>query len=261
MVKLTGIFIYPVKSARGIALANAELSDRGLTHDRRFMIVDDQGLFVTQRQEPALARLETALEGDALALSFEGQTVRVPLAPPDGAARRVCVFSDEVEARDLGPDARAFLSAALAQPLSLVYMPAESRRAVDPKRAGPDEVVSFADGFPYLLANETSLEALNGALEHPVPMARFRPNFVIAGAPAYAEDSFGELTIGEVPFVALKPCSRCVIIDTDQQRGVRAPGPLEALARTHKIGNRAIFGQNLVARGRGTVRVGDPVRI
>jgi uncharacterized protein len=286
-VTLTGLFVYPVKSARGIALREAELGDRGIAHDRRFMVVDEHGHFLTQRDTPALARLGTALhdEGQAseLVLAFEGQQLALPLRPSAGEPRRVRVFADEVEALDLGARASRFLSDALGRQAALVYMPQETRRQVDPTRASPRDIVGFADGFPYLLANESSLAALNielargrtapfdgelarggtapfdGELPGPVTMQRFRPNFVIAGVPAYSEDNFAELTIGGLPFAALKPCSRCVIVNTDQSSGQRTRGVLEALVRTHTVGNRPIFGQNLVARASGRLALGAPV--
>jgi uncharacterized protein YcbX len=281
-VTLTGLFVYPVKSARGIALREAELGDRGIAHDRRFMIVDERRHFLTQRDTPALARLATALHDDGkvgeLVLTFEGQQLALPLRPRVGETQRVRVFADEVDALDLGARASRFLSDALGRHAALVYMPEETRRQVDPTRASPRDIVGFADGFPYLLTNESSLAALNvelarGAtavngelarggtarLPEPVTMQRFRPNFVIAGVPAYSEDNFAELTIGGLPFAALKPCSRCVIVDTDPRSGQRTRGVLEALVRTHSLGNRPIFGQNLVARASGRLAVGAPV--
>lgn len=262
MLSVTGLFVYPLKSARGIALREATLSDRGFQHDRRFMAVDLQGDMLTQREVPALARIETALEGGALRLAAAGQRIAVPLGPEPGPPLRVRVFKDHVEgAWDLGDAPAAFLARALGRPARLAYMPDAARRPVDPTRAGPDDLVGFADGFPYLLASEASLEALNRALPRPVGMERFRPNVVIRGAAPWAEDDFGALRVGEVPFEAVKPCSRCVIIDTDQTTGAREPGTLEGLARAHLVGKRAIFGQNLVARGRGTLRVGDSVTL
>lgn len=262
-ITLTGLFVYPVKSARGIALRQAELGDRGIQHDRRFMVVDERGHFLTQRDTPTLAKLHTALHDDGLVgelvLSFEGQTLALPLRPSSGQPRRVRVFSDEVDALDLGAAASSFLSAALGRQAALVYMPQQTRRQVDPTRAAVEDIVGFADGFPYLLTNESSLAALNRELPEPVTMQRFRPNFVIAGVPAYSEDNFAALTIGGLPFAALKPCSRCVIVNIDPSSGQRSRGVLEALVRTHSLGNRPIFGQNLVARGHGRLAVGDPV--
>ncbi|MET0287599.1 MAG: MOSC N-terminal beta barrel domain-containing protein [Polyangiales bacterium] len=261
MITLTGIFIYPVKSARGIALPEARLSDRGIQHDRRFLIVDENGRFQTQREDPSMARLHTALVGDSLVLTFDGRSLELPLQPALGDTRSVRVFADQIEGALELPLAASFLSDAFGRELSLVYMPDGVRRQVDPKRAGPNDLVGFADGFPYLLCSESSLEALNVHLSNPVTMRRFRPNFVIEGANAYAEDKFRALRLGSVPFLALKPCSRCVIVDTDPDLGVRSPGPLAALAHTHTMEKRAIFGQNLVARGSGVVRLGDEVSI
>lgn len=266
MVTLTGLFVYPLKSARGIALHSGSVGVRGLAHDRRFMLVDPAGRFLTQREVPAMARLVTALrqpdsEQGELAISFEGRTLRVPLRPALGFGRRVRVFSDDVTALDLGPEPARFFTHALRRDAALVYMPDQSVRRVDPTRAQPRDQVSFADGFPYLLASESSLAALNLELDSPVGIDRFRPNFVIAGAPAYAEDEFRDLTIGGLPFVALKPSSRCVVVNTDQLTGAREKTVLQALVHSHTIGNRPIFGQNLVARGTGTVHLGDRVEI
>lgn len=266
MVTLSGLFVYPLKSARGIALRSAQTGTRGLAHDRRFMLVDAAGRFLTQREVPHMARLGTALcdpdsEEGELEVSFEGRVLRVPLAPKAGVGRRVRVFSDEVTALDLGAEAARFFSHALRREAALVYMPNQTVRRVDPTRAQPRDLVGFADGFPYLLASESSLATLNLELDEPVGMERFRPNFVISGALPYAEDEFRDLTIGSVPFVALKPCTRCVIVNTDQLSGTREKSVLEALVHTHTIGNRPIFGQNLVARGSGTVQLGDQVEI
>lgn len=261
MVTLTGLFIYPVKSARGIALREAMLGDRGLVNDRRFMVVDAAGQMLTQRDAPLLARLVTAIDGDALRLSCDGQVVTVPLHPREGARRMVRVWRDEVEALDLGDDANALVAGLLRRPARLVYMPDHTHRQVDPTYASPHDLVGFADGYPYLLTNEGSLAALNAVLPERVGMERFRPNLVIAGAPAYAEDGYRELRIGLVRFEALKPCTRCVIINTDQVTGEREQGTLEGLSRTHLIDRRVVFGQNLVARDGGVVRVGDPVTL
>jgi uncharacterized protein len=258
---VSGLYVYPVKSARGIALQEAVLSDRGIAHDRRFMVVDERGNMLTQRVVGALARLQTAMEGDELALSYEGADLRVPLRPTRGQVRRARVFQDEVDALDVGDEAGRFLSAALGRQVALVYMPDTTERRVDPARAAPSDIVGFADAFPYLLANESSLDALNHELPQPVGIERFRPNLVVRGLPPWVEDDMRELRIGELPFLALKPSSRCVIVNTDQLTGERQKGVFETLVRTHAIDRRPIFGQNLVARGSGRVRLGDPVEL
>ena len=261
MLAVSALYVYPLKSARGIALREATLTDRGFMHDRRFMAVDDHGHMITQRTHPALARMLTALHTDTLALTFEGATLSVPLRPVEGTPRRVRVFRDHVDVWDLGDAPSAFLSRVLGETAHLVYMPDRARRQVDPAYAGEGDVVGFADGFPYLLTTEASLSELNQVLAQPVGMERFRPNIVVAAAAPWAEDHFGRLQIGSVPFSAAKPCSRFVIVNTDQATGAREKGVLETISRIHASDRKAIFGQNLLAHGAGTLRVGDPVRL
>lgn len=270
-IRLSALHIYPIKSARGIALPEAELTTRGLAYDRRFMVVDAEGVFLTQRQLPAMARLTPSLQlpahrGDApgsarLRVTFDDLApLEVALTPATGATCEVRVFQDRVRALDLGGEPAAFFSSALGQPARLVYMPDDSLRAVHRDYAEPHDVVSFADGFPYLLANESSLDALNARLAERVPMNRFRPNLVVTGAAAFAEDGWTRIRIGAVPFEVRKPCTRCAIITTDQERGERAAKePLTALAGFHSWRGKAAFAQNLICRGGGTLRVGDEV--
>jgi uncharacterized protein YcbX len=260
-VRLSQIFIYPLKSARGVALSEARLSDRGLAHDRRFMLVDAAGLFVTQRQFPFMARIETALDGERLRLSYpEHGSLEVALVPDAGAPRNVRVFRDEVAALDLGESPAAFFSDVFAQPMRLVYMPDAALRPVDGRYAREGDHVSFADGFPYLIGTEASLANLNARLEQPVPMNRFRPNLVIGDADAYAEDSWAQVRIGDAEFDVVKPCERCAIITTDQERGERSStAPLKTLAGYHAHQRKAAFFQNAICRRGERVRVGDPV--
>lgn len=259
-MQLSQLFIYPIKSARGIALREARLTPRGLEHDRRFMLVDEDKLFLTQRQHPQMTRLVTSLVGERLRIDWQGEQLEVPLTPSAGDRVQVRVFKDEVSALDLGAEASAFFSAALGQRTRLVYMPDSSERQVDPSYARAGDHVSFADGFPYLLANEGTLADLNRRLETPVPMQRFRPNLVVGGAPAYAEDGWGEIRIGDALFEVKKPCTRCVIITTDQETGERhAKEPLKTLASYYTWQGKPVFAQNVLCRGGERVQVGESV--
>jgi uncharacterized protein YcbX len=261
-VQLSQLYVYPLKSARGIALREARLTARGLEHDRRFMLVDRDGVFLTQRQLPQMARLVTAIVGDALRVSWEGRHHEVALRPSQGERLPVRVFQDQVEALDQGAAARAFFSAALAQDARLVYLPDESPRPVDPTYAEAGEQVGFADGFPYLVANEGSLADLNERLEQPVPMQRFRPNLVVANAPAFAEDGWREIRIGDACFALRKPCTRCVIITTDQETGMRhAKEPLKTLAGYNTWQGKPAFAQNALLRSGERVQLGDSVAV
>jgi uncharacterized protein YcbX len=272
-IRLSALFIYPLKSARGIALQAAELTSRGLAFDRRFMLVDPDGLFLTQRQLPAMARLITSIH-PALPAADGARTARlrvgfdqlapleVPLVPQAGTPCEVRIFQNSVQAIDLGAEPAAFFSGALGRPARLVYMPDDALRAVHPDYAEPGDIVSFADGFPYLLASDSSLRLLNARLAEPVPMNRFRPNLVVSGAEAFAEDQWTRVRIGEVPFEVRKPCTRCAIITTDQERGERAAKePLTALAGFHTWQGRAAFAQNLLCRGSGRLQVGDVLEV
>lgn len=272
---LSALHIYPVKSLRGSAPDRADVEPWGLRGDRRWMVVDDSGRFVTQRQRPELALLDTGPARDGggspaggrggLRLGgpgLEALTVPVPAAGPTVP---VTVWQDKVEAVPAGDTAAAWLSGYLGTPVSLVYLddPAR-RRPVDPEYGGPDATVSFADGFPLLLTTTASLDALNALIagggrpdEGPLPMDRFRPNAVIGGTRAWAEDGWRRVRIGEVVFRVVKPCGRCVITTTDQRTGKRGKEPLRTLAAHRRFGGQLVFGQNLIPEHPGTLRVGD----
>lgn len=260
MPTVTALSVYPVKSARGVAVAEAEVGDRGFEGDRRFMIVDAAGRFLTQRTLPRMALLEVAFDdGARLRLSAAGAGgITVPRRPESGETRTVEVWRDRVEALGVGPEPAAWLSRFLGVPCALVYMPDASERAVDPAFAPPDARVGFADGFPFLLASTDSLGELarRGA---DVPMSRFRPNIVVSGAEPFAEDTWKTVRIGEVTFAVCKPCGRCAITTTDQLTAEVGREPLQTLATFRRTGREVRFGQNLVQQGRGKVRVGDGV--
>jgi hypothetical protein len=261
-MQLSQLYVYPIKSARGIALQEARLTPRGLEHDRRFMLVDDLFQFVTQRQLPQMTRLVPSIEGAVLRVRWEQESLELPLLPDGGDALRVRVWRDTVQALDQGDAASAFFSAALERPVRLVYMPDATERQVDPSYADAGDQVSFADGFPYLVANEGTLADLNTQLEVPVPMQRFRPNLVVSGAPAYAEDGWREISIGDARFALRKPCTRCLIITTDQETGERhAREPLKTLASYNTWQGKPVFAQNALWRAGERLQLGDPVAV
>ena len=259
MITLRAIWIYPVKSLCGTRLEEAWVDDRGIAGDRRFVVVDARGRFVTQREQPSLARLVPRLDGEALAIEAPGGArVVLDVAAP-GAPLEVTVWDDRVRALDAGEEAARFLGDFLGAPHRLARMPEGTVRAADPRDARPGDRVAFQDGFPFLLAGEASLAAVAAGLSAPIDMRRFRPNLVVGGAPAFAEDEWGTLRVGEVTFHARKRCPRCVVVDVDPDRGERGAGVLSELARTRTFERAARFGQNLVHDGPGRVRVGDRV--
>ncbi len=266
-IHLTAIHIYPVKALGGISLKQSALTVRGLANDRRFLVVDPEGGFLTQREYSQMATIWADIEGDTLTLAAPDlDAVEVPTIPAKQPTRKVRVWNSVVDAHPVSPDADRFLCDYLKTPCQLVYMPDDSVREINPDHARAGDMVSFADGYPFLLASESSLAELNRRIQanggQPVPMNRFRPNLVIAGAPADAEVAWKEVRIGEATFRFAKPCTRCQVTTTDQASGeVRGPEPLATLATYRDTPNGVIFGQNLIATKLANIRVGDEVEL
>lgn len=259
MPTVSALHVYPIKSCRGVSVDRAEVVRRGLAHDRRWMVVDAGGRFVTQRAQPRMALVDVAIEGDALRLEAPGMgALLIPLEVERGERRAVEVWGDRCEGVVHG-EASAWFSSFLGIACALVHMPADVERAVEPESARPGDLVSFADGFPFLLTSEASLDDLNGRLVEPVSMIRFRPNIVVRGAPPFAEDGWGPVRIGSLGFVVAKKCVRCTIPTVDPQSGRRGKEPLRTLARYRNEDGEVMFGVNLVHDGAGEVRVGDSV--
>lgn len=259
MPHVAALAVYPVKSCRGAWLDAARLGERGLEHDREWMVVDGEGGFLSQRSQPRLARVRTAVAEGRLVLSAAGHGRVEAALDHDGPARRVTVWHDVVEAVSAGAEAAAWLSDLLEVPCELVRMPSATVRPVEPGRVGPGHRVGFADAYPLLLLSEASLEDLNRRLERPVPMDRFRPNIVVGGCEPYAEDGWASITVAGIELVVAKPCARCVVVTTDQATGERSAEPLRTLASYRRGEGGVLFGQNLVHLGRGEIAVGDAV--
>lgn len=266
-VTVSALNVYPVKGLKGIALKEARCTGRGIEHDRRFMLVDPQGGFLTQREHPKMATVWTEIEGDSLGFSApDVDEIHVPLRPDGKSKVRVQVWSSTCNAVTVGQEADEWFSEYLGMPCALVYMPDDSKRYSNPKFGGEGHRVGFADGYAYLMTSEASLADLNARLiarDHPaVPMNRFRPNIVVAGAPAFAEDDWGDLRIGAATLRSAKPCGRCQVTTTDQVTGeVRGPEPLATLTSYRDSAFGVRFGMNLVSLREGTIRVGDAVEL
>jgi uncharacterized protein len=262
---VTEINIYPVKSLGGISIDSGESTSRGLKHDRRFMLVDQNHEFLTQREHPQMATIRTALDGNDLVLTspFE-DSITVPLQPRLLPTRTVAVWSSRVHAHTVSAEADTWLSDYLGIDARLVYMPETAERRVSPDYAKNGEVVSFADGYPVLIASESSLAELNsrivGAGAKPVTMDRFRSNIVVKGCQPFAEDAWRDFAIGDAEFRGVKPCTRCQVTTTDQATGeVLGPEPLRTLATFRDSPKGVRFGMNLLNTKLGTIRVGDNV--
>lgn len=256
-VTISALYQYPVKSCRGITVDRAELDRFGLKGDRRWLMVDADGRFQTQREHPQLALLQTGFNGETLTLTYKGDshTVAVPGA---GAPRlEVLIWNDRVSAARTDDIVSQWLSEKLGIDLHLVYMPEDSVRRVGGSYATRGETVSFADGFPLLLISQASLDDLNSRLQNPVPMDRFRPNIVVESCEPFAEDNWRQLRCGDLVFDVVKPCSRCVIPSIDQTTGERDRQINRVLASFRRRDGVIYFGQNLLYRGMGMLSLGD----
>ena len=267
-MQLSGLFIYPVKGLKGIALEEARCTDRGLENDRRFMVVDAAGTFISQRTTPKMATVWTEIRQGTLALAAPDMPeLAIALRPSGGERARVKVWSSTVDATTVSREADAWLTEYLGTACRLIHMADASERYSNPRYAGRGKRVSFADGYAYLLASEASLADLNarlGTRGHPaLPMNRFRPNLVVTGGAAFAEDRWNEVRVGTAVLAAVKPCGRCEVTTTDQATGeVRGPEPLATLStfrNSREFG--VMFGMNLVTQREGRVRVGDSVEV
>jgi uncharacterized protein YcbX len=245
---ISSLCIYPLKSARGVAVGVMELDGRGARDDRRWMAVGEDGRFLSQRTFPALALVQPCLTIDGLLLSAPGMLPLAVRRPEDGAGAIAIegrLWDSAVRVLVAGDAANAWLTRVLGVPTRLVYQPDE---------AGP-----LTDDSPLLLVGQSSLDDLNRRLETPVSMSRFRPNIVVQGAEPYAEDAWRAIRIGDVEFEISGACSRCAATTIDQETGQRGVEPLRTLATYRKAGSGVNFGQNLSHRFPGTVRVGDTV--
>ncbi len=259
MPAISALYIYPIKSCRGVRVDEWDVAERGFVADRRWMIVDAAGKFVTQREMPELALVGVTLEADRMHVTAPGLAeLALPISDDRGAERDVQIWNDESAGR-VHPQGSAWFSSYLGQPHELVYMPDEQRRAVDPARATAGDIVSFADGYPFLLMSEASLGDLNARLAAPVTMQRFRPNIVISGSEPYAEDGYARVRIGQMTFRGPKRCERCVMTTVDPDTGLVGVEPLRTLASYRLEARKVWFGINLIHDDTGTLRVGDPI--
>ena len=261
-ITLTGLTVYPIKSTRGIPVDEWDVDDFGLQYDRRFMVVDQSGEFLSQRSHPRLALVAPTIGGAVLRVDAPGmRPLALPLEPSPSVATRVTVWEDTCDATWMGEAAAQWFSDFLGDFCSLVYMSAVTVRPADPAYGPVGSRVSFADGFPFLLISEESLADLNRRLAEPLPMNRFRPNLVVAGAQPYGEDQWERIQIGDVGLRVVKPCARCVVTTIDQITTARGREPLRTLATYRNTGGKVMFGQNVVHEGRGRLRVGDLVHL
>lgn len=266
MLRLSALYRYPLKSGKGEPLQQITLDKLGLDGDRRWMLVDEaSGRFLTQRAVPQMSQLSALWNATGgLTLSAPGRSIiDVPLPGDEAELRGVTIWRDTLRVPDAGDEAGAWLSEFIGKPTRLVHVPVERARTTQAGYGRDDDQVAFADGFPLLLIGQASLDDLSSRVGRPLEMLRFRPNLVIEGSEAFAEDGWKRVRIGDVEFRVVKPCSRCILTTIDPQTGERSADrePLATLQQYRVQEDGAMFGQNLVNDGNGRLEVGMPVTI
>jgi len=264
MITLSSLIYYPIKACRGFEVQAAQVECMGLEHDRRMMVVTSGGEFLTQREYPRLAHVTPTLQNGTLTLSAPNyDSVQLGIQS-SGIPWRVDIWhSKGVHAVDQGEEAAQWFSDWLGASVRLVHIAEGIQRKINPQYAiNADDHTGFADGYPILLISEESLQDLNTRLaEGPVPMNRFRPNLVVRGCEAYAEDTWNKIKIGDVELAVVKPCPRCVVTTIDKETLEQGKEPLKILSkyRKHELG--AIFGQNVIPINGGSLRLGMNVEV
>jgi len=257
--KLSELIIYPVKSLGGINLTEAEVTERGLKYDRRWMLIDNKGKFITQRVYPQMSMINVFLEKDSLLFTHKTDrhlSFSIPINSDNSENEKVIIWDDAVDAVFVNKEADDWFSSVLKINCRLVHMPEESRRLVDKKYASKNEIVSFADGYPFLLIGQSSLDDLNTRLDTKLPMNRFRPNLVFTGGSPFDEDKMKSFTLSGIKYYPVKPCARCVLTTIDQETGNKGAEPLNTLAKYRTLNNKVMFGQNVLHEGVGKINVG-----
>jgi uncharacterized protein YcbX len=264
MLEVSELFIYPIKSLGGISVGSGKITDRGFHFDRRWMLVDSNNCFLSQREFPQMALLQAHLSNDGLVVQHKIKKDEAVSIPMSGEIRQpvtVQVWSDKCRAELVNPRIDQWFSEMLSVQCKLVYMPDSSKRRVDSRYASNKEITSLSDGYPFLIIGQSSLDDLNARLPDPLPMNRFRPNIVFTGGEPFHEDRMKHFSINSIQFYGVKLCARCVITTINQDTASKSREPLKTLSSYREKNNRIYFGQNLLHSGEGEIHVGDVISI
>ena len=260
MLQISELYIYPIKSLSGITVKSVKITDRGFENDRRWLLVDSENRFLTQREHPQMALLQPTINNNELRITHKINNHSFVIylnTPPVGGRGAVTIWDDICEAEFVSDEADRWFSAMLGLQCRLVYMPDDTQRIVDQRYAPENSVTSFSDAYPFLIIGQASLDDLNNRLAEPLPMNRFRPNIVFTGGEPYDEDLYGRFTIGDINFYGVKLCARCVLTTIDQETAKKGKEPLKKLASYRFKNNKILFGQNLIHEGDGEITIGD----
>lgn len=260
---LSDLYIYPVKSLGGIRLKSSEVTERGLKYDRRWLLVDESGKFITQRVYPQMALIEVEIENGRLEFNhrFKKEKFSLKVERNSGVKTEIVIWNDKVSAQFVGCEADEWFSDMIGVKCRMVFMPDETNRTVDNRYSHGNEIVSFADAYPFLLIGQSSLDDLNSRLIEKLPVNRFRPNLVFKGGNPFDEDRIKSFAIGDVTFFPVKPCARCVVTTINQQNAQKNEEPLRTLSEYRTVNNKVMFGQNLIHKGHGIISIGNELKI
>ena len=262
MLQVSELFIYPIKSLGGIAVSTATVTDRGLQYDRRWMLVDSNNEFMTQREFAEMALLQTEItEGGLKVYHKKNQTSILIPFEQTGETISVQVWSDRCKAVIVDKKVNEWFSGVLGKACQLVYMPGTTRRRVDGRYAFNKEITNFSDGYPFMTIGQSSLDDLNSRLEEKLPVNRFRPNIVFTGGDAFEEDGWKHFTINDIDFYGVKLCARCVRPTINQDTIEKSKEPLKTLTTYRQKNNKIYFGQNLLHHGDGRLHIGDEIKL
>jgi uncharacterized protein YcbX len=259
-LRVSAINIYPVKSLGGISVQSGYILKKGFQHDRRWMLIDDDNIFLTQRIHSKMALFRMSFANDGFHVSFDGQQLEIP-PTIEGEPVRAKIWDDEVTVQEVSAKHSEWFSKNLGIRCRLVAFPEENERHVDERYRIGDDHVSLADAYPLLIIGQSSLDDLNDRMKTPVPMNRFRPNVVFTGGEPFEEDTWSRFTIGNLSFAGVKPSKRCVLITVDQETAMKGPEPLATLSTFRKRDNGVYFGQNVIPIKTGEISIGDEIII
>jgi uncharacterized protein len=264
MLTVSELYIYPIKSLGGIAKETVKVTNTGFKHDRRWMLVDENNMFLSQRTHPQMALLQPTETADGIVVTHKNnstQSITIPFYNEGKTTIQVSVWDDVCEVVEVSTLCSQWFSDMLQINCKLVYMPDNTKRLVDKRYASNNEVTSFSDGYPILMIGQASLDELNAKLDEPIPMNRFRPNIVFTGGHAHVEDEMEKFVINDIKFSGVKPCSRCVMTTINQQNSEKGKEPLKTLATYRTKNNKIYFGQNILHQQNGSIAIGNSIEI
>lgn len=260
MYELKEINIYPIKSLGGFTIDNILALKEGLQYDRRWMLVDQDGKFMSQRENAQLALFECSLSKSEINVSYQSDSIAIPLNQNEDNLEKVSVWDSEFHAQTIGNVYNKWFSDRLNKVVKLVKMTAKSKRVKKFSKAPFSSEVSMADGYPFLILGEESLRHLNSKLEKEVDSNRFRANFIVSSQIAHEEDLWQKIRIGSAEFLNIKPCARCIMITINQHNANKGAEPLKTLSSYRKQQNKIYFGSNMILIKEGQISIGDKLQ-